>query len=290
MKRFENVVVDEASMVGPGQLFSILPHARRRLTLAGDMMQLPPVVTTSHPESRSLLELDPFRLAHVDADLYACGLPSEVSMLTTQYRMKPSVSAGVSEAFYLSLMRTDSSTERSDRDLVLVDTSGISPEARSVEGSRENIGHAGLIVDIVRGLRDKALNGSVLVATPFRRQASVIQSRLRRLMAHSGVRIGTVHSAQGQEVDAVIVDVTDSWGVQPSAFVGGSDVNHIGPRLLNVAITRSRGPVVIVANVRYLELYAGSGFTLALQTIARYGKVVCARSLLKAREGLVPGS
>jgi superfamily I DNA and/or RNA helicase len=88
---------------------------------------------------------------------------------------------------------------------------------------------------------------SVLWLTPFRDQARLAQKLVETYFSEYEVKAGTVHIAQGGEADLVIFDP-----VKPSHkwLMGemGSDGRRDIERLLNVAVSRGRGQVVVLIN------------------------------------------
>lgn len=63
----------------------------------------------------------------------------------------------------------------------------------------------------------------------------------------------TVHRFQGNEKDSIFIDLTDSTGTEPSRFIKAVDSNEDGWRLLNVALSRAKQRIVLVANFDYLR-------------------------------------
>jgi len=65
------------------------------------------------------------------------------------------------------------------------------------------------------------------------------------------VRVGTVHAFQGLEFDTVIFDTVESPGIAIPRFTSDR-WGTTAMRLLNVAITRARHKLMIVANMDYI--------------------------------------
>jgi superfamily I DNA and/or RNA helicase len=64
------------------------------------------------------------------------------------------------------------------------------------------------------------------------------------------VRVGTIHSFQGLQFEVVIFDTVESPPIDPW-FVDGGKVGAEAMRLVNVAVTRPKHKLIIVANVNY---------------------------------------
>jgi len=67
------------------------------------------------------------------------------------------------------------------------------------------------------------------------------------------IAVSTVHRFQGNEKDVMILDITDSLGARPSKFVRAIDRKEDGTRLLNVALSRAKSHIILVANFDYLR-------------------------------------
>ncbi|MBV9616234.1 MAG: hypothetical protein JO031_12325 [Ktedonobacteraceae bacterium] len=65
-------------------------------------------------------------------------------------------------------------------------------------------------------------------------------------------RIGTVHACQGLEFDALIFDLVESPGLRIAPFLKGGWGSE-AMRLTNVAVTRARHKLLIVANMDYIR-------------------------------------
>ena len=63
----------------------------------------------------------------------------------------------------------------------------------------------------------------------------------------------TVHRFQGNEKDVILIDITDSLGSKPSKFIRSIQRDEDGARLLNVALSRAKGHIVLTANIDYLS-------------------------------------
>lgn len=111
-----------------------------------------------------------------------------------------------------------------------------------------------VVVDCLRRLRASGCVPNLYIVTPF----VVVQDRLRELLRRDGVlegwvddpyswvreRIGTVHTVQGREAEAVIFVLGAPEAAQRGArgWAGGR------PNLLNVAVTRAKEAVYVVGN------------------------------------------
>jgi superfamily I DNA/RNA helicase len=113
------------------------------------------------------------------------------------------------------------------------------------------------VVRLLRRLAAAGVRPDLYILTPF----VIVADRLRHLVRESGAldgragddslrwcreRIGTVHTAQGREAEAVILVLGAPYPAQTGArnWAGGR------PNLLNVAATRAKEAVYVVGNRR----------------------------------------
>jgi hypothetical protein len=114
----------------------------------------------------------------------------------------------------------------------------------------------GVEVDrILAGLKMIGIDPSnVMAIGPFRDVARRLRDRIRE---HPGLKVGTIHTAQGKEADIVILVL----GSDPSSD-GARDWAASKPNLLNVAISRARRRVYVIGNreawkrLRYFDVLA----------------------------------
>jgi len=215
---FEMAVVDEAGQLTEPLTLGLILRARR-FVLIGDDRQLPPVVRT-----RGLAH-SMFERLKKDTDA--------ITLLDTQYRMHPQIMDVSNRLFYGGRLRAGiTAHERTPPD-------GSPVEFIPVESHRDgrsNPEEAVVVVDIVRSLtRDFGVApGSIGVVSPFRAQVVL----LRQMLDGIGVAVDTVERFQGGERDIMILSFVRSHG---TGFV-------FDDRRLNVAITRARRKLVLVAH------------------------------------------
>jgi len=135
--------------------------------------------------------------------------------------------------------------------------------ARGQRSSRCNILAAALTVDAVsRMLRPdrpalpEGARPRVLVMSPYRPQAELLQAMLRCRHLHYDAAAGTPHAFQGSEASAVLLDLTVA-APHYRAGIFSSEHSEGHRRLLNVAITRARRRLVVVGDLSFLRPKAG---------------------------------
>ena len=238
-RAFEMAVVDEAGQLTEPLTLGLILRARR-FVLIGDDHQLPPVVRT-RGLARSMFE----RLK-ADTD--------SITLLDTQYRMHPQIMDVSNRFFYGGRLR--SGVHENER--VPPDGSPVVfiPVETDVEG-RSNAAEARVVVDLVHSFtHNQGISpASIGVVSPFRAQVVL----LRQMLNGANVTVDTVERFQGGERDIMILSFVRSRG---TGFV-------FDDRRLNVAITRARRKLVLVAHPELFQKsrYAWiSTFTETLKT------------------------
>jgi DNA replication ATP-dependent helicase Dna2 len=230
LRGFEMAIVDEAGQLTEPLTLGLILRARR-FVLIGDDRQLPPVVRT-RGLAHSMFE----RLKR-DRDA--------VTLLETQYRMHPGIMSVSNRLFYDGRLKSGVT----ERDRRLNGEAGEQPvtfipvESRS--DARSNPAEAGVVREIVESfIREQAIAPeNIGVVSPFRAQVVL----LRQMLAGLGVTVDTVERFQGGERDVMILSFVRSRG---TGFV-------FDDRRLNVAITRARRKLVLVAHP---ELFLNSKY------------------------------
>ena len=241
-RRFSRVLIDEATQATePATLVPIVKGARQ-VVLVGDHKQLPPTVISRRAEngglSRSLFE----RL--VDMGI-------KPLLLSTQYRMHPSISEFPNSHFYGGMLEdgVDESEREAppgmlwpdwDSPLAFLPIDG--DELLSPDGaSKENAAEASWVVKILIGFVDDG--GLELtdigIVTPYAGQVRAIRDMLPESM--QGIEVRTVDGYQGREKDVIIFSCVRSNSDGNVGFLSDR-------RRLNVALTRSKRGLVVVGN------------------------------------------
>ena len=90
------------------------------------------------------------------------------------------------------------------------------------------------------------------IVTPYAAHREVLKDLVRGTELETFARVGTVHAFQGLEFDAVIFDLVESPGLAIAPFLKGGWGSE-AMRLMNVAVTRARHKLLIVANMEYIR-------------------------------------
>jgi len=247
-------VVDEGGMCTIPTVLTAAKHALRRVTVAGDPQQLGPLV-----HSREALVTRWLRRTVFDIAEEVGTVP--LLRLTTQYRMAPSIAALVSQLSYGGRLTTAPqvlgrpvpTSPLGSNSLVLVDTSGHGGKGTTrLEDSHHTrvVGHvARLLMASVEESDEKQLLALARYRAQARRFIQVLRSMLPGL---KGGDASTVHSAQGREAAAVILDLIPAGVDWLGDCLTDSSPRSEGSRILTVAASRAVHRLVVVADVDYL--------------------------------------
>jgi hypothetical protein len=272
-RRFDTVILDEASMAPIPALWIAASLADKNAVLVGDFKQLPPIVQSTHELAKKWLGRDVFEIAELTASDGQPPFAEVLCPLFEQHRMHPAISAVPNHFIYHKQLqdRTDHCDEREltnwynnesglDSPVLLVNTESLHAwvtNAGTSGSSRLNFLSATVCVDlagqILRSTRPSHKPGSrarILIVSPYRPHARLIELLLRSEGISGEVVAGTAHSFQGKEADVVIFDLVNDephWKVR--LFTPKFDED--AKRLLNVAVTRARRRLLIIGDFDY---------------------------------------
>ncbi|MDG1480100.1 MAG: AAA family ATPase [Myxococcota bacterium] len=263
------VVVDEASQleVPRGAIPAHLIGTKGRVVFAGDHYQLPPIIKGEYPEpepGEPVLHRSVFEAL---IDIQGGGLCRQ---LLENFRMNATLTAASADLLYGPRYVPGSDAVR-DQVLPFTPPAGLSALAdaaldpayslvlvvlNGVTAARENTVEAGLVSEMVCGLRDGLRDDAgaayvddaaffkhgVFVVCPHHAQIQQIQLKLAGERDWS-VRpfVDTVDKMQGQEAQAVIV----GYGVSDPEFAQQEARFIYSRNRLNVSITRGRAKTVV---------------------------------------------
>ena len=277
-QQFDLVIFDEASMAYVPQIVFAAGLAKERFCCLGDFRQLPAIVQNS---TESILLRDIFEYTGiVEAVDHEIGHEWLV-MLHYQYRMHPYIAEFVSGRMYDNLLKSDGKIF-ADRQrtaelpplkgeaMGLIDISGTySVCIKTMDGSRINILSALLAVYIASGyakeietdpesiIAEKRISDRIGIITPYNAQSRLIVAMLRDLQEknrkYKQVVCATVHQFQGSEKNIIIYDAVDCYRMTYPGMLLTSKKNDTANRLFNVALTRTQGKFLMIANRDYLK-------------------------------------
>jgi DNA replication ATP-dependent helicase Dna2 len=241
---FDLVVFDEASQVSLSHALILAPLGKKVL-FAGDDQQLAPIVQSDRYAAQKWLGRSMFT---VRENCPTC-------FLDEQSRMEESICDVVSNVFYDGKLLVAEGCEtdpvwRSDhfvRDVPPMGKKNVYLHTCHEEGAFHpsysgpvRFESAEFISELVQRLMYTMRADDVVILTPFRAQRTVIKAKLRRHGIRD-VRVSTVHRAQGAESHTVIFDPVMAGGKFFDERMGGR-------RLINVALSRAKARLIIVAS------------------------------------------
>jgi hypothetical protein len=263
---FDYVMVDEAGTVSLAYLYCVACLAAKKIVICGDPAQLEPVFVYNRASAltRALFERHIYRANKVR--LGVNDIPDKrLAALSEQHRMPDELAElvrltglyhrYVTAASYKGPRREDASAMASaplgGHPLVVLDTSLIGARYTT----RANLQHQEVIKALVSHYLSRSHQMQIGVISPYRPQASAIQMWLREHKIKK-VTAGTVHQFQGSEFPLVIWDTVESPSSTAEApshrFTDDVRYSQDTINLLNVAASRAKGKLVILANVDYL--------------------------------------
>lgn len=263
-RSFEVLVVDEVSMAPLPHLYWAASKVKQFVTLVGDFNQLPPICISNEEMARRMLGTSIFHFLGLNTP-GAASRDQRVSLLNEQYRMNPKIATIANRMFYSRLLRSHPSTKdlvlydlisAKKNPLVLVDTAKANPWISKVPtGGRFNIHSAITSVAVAEKLLGESPNLQIGVMAPYRGQARLIGRVVKDHGALANVTINTVHSFQGGECSVVIFDCVDGPGLGTKWSMLAQQGNSDAELLLNVALTRARLKVFIIAHAQWFRKY-----------------------------------
>ena len=214
-------------------------------------------------------------------------------MLDQQYRMTPEICALINSKMYgngLKTARDRKATQEyfpppfNDK-LIIIDTSPLWPFVnRDPFGSRYNMMHAITIRNMCLYLQSKGMLADARrlgICTPYAAQGRI----MKRILMSSNLEIdsGTVHRFQGDEKTAIILEITDSYGEHAVGYFSQAEQpDDDGCLLYNVAVSRAKEQLIIVANLAYLDkkLPAYAFLREILSNMQETGSIIDAREVM----------
>ncbi|MGY0236554.1 caspase, EACC1-associated type [Longispora urticae] len=254
---FDLVIIDEASQCSIASVLPMLFRARRALII-GDAMQLGHITKLKPAHEASIAadaglradfleerRLNFCRDAAFHAAERAFGRPS--LLLDEHYRCHPEIAEVSNRLFYggaLTVLTDVRALRRTDRaPLVWRHVGGHA--ARPYSGgswvNAAEVEHVHRCVEYL--LKSLPPDGTIGIVTPFAAQ----QERIAGHWAErepDRVKVGTVHTFQGGERDAMIFSLVAAEGMNPGAVSWLENQAN----LWNVAITRAKGHLIVLGD------------------------------------------
>lgn len=268
-RRFDVVIIDEVSMAPLPVVYVVASRANQSVVALGDPYQLSPIVNAKTESAKKWLGIDLFTHNSITFQSAAKQGYGNSIILQEQSRMHPAISTIARKHIYKGGI-TDSSMIKNkeypkiaplpDQPLLLCNTSDANSTAiRPDNKGRINIYHALCSMAIAHQVLDTLPlanspdneNPRVGIVTPYNKQAALLQRLIKDAHLEKLVRAGTIHKFQGLEFEVVIFDTVEA-GSRPPYFTVGRHGSE-AMRLVNVAVTRPKYKLIIVADERYIS-------------------------------------
>lgn len=282
-RKYDTVILDEASMAPIPALWVTASLASRAVVVVGDFKQLPPISHSDDPIAEKWLASDIFEVSGIRHEYESGGEPVEFSALNTQYRMHSQISSIANDLIYGGTLTNGPSVDvdhqldewfnrewGGDAPVVFVDTSPLNAwvtyAGKGARSSRLNFLSAVLCTAIAERMmldtRPDYAPGEpprILVGSPYRPHADLLNVLLRESCISDEVSAGTAHTFQGCEADVVLFDLVND---EPHWRVGlfWDELDESNRKLLAVALTRARKRLVLVGNYEYNKRKAKKAF------------------------------
>ncbi len=260
---FDVVIFDEASMAYIPQIVFAASLAKKYFVCMGDFRQLPPIVQSN---GTSLLNADIFQYCGITSAVDSGRNHKWLCMLDTQYRMHPRIADFASRTMYGGLLHSAEEMEKNRRSIVeqkpinghamaFADLSGMmSVCTKTGDNSRVNVLSALMSFSLALGA---AKNCEVGIITPYHAQSRLLHAMARDVVDANPelkpIICATVHQFQGSEKDVIVYDAVDCYRMPYPGMLLTSTGNNYANRLFNVALTRSKGKFIGVANIAYMD-------------------------------------
>lgn len=261
-KKFDNLIVDEASMLSLPYLMAIAGKIAKRIVLVGDPNQLGPIALCT----RKSLTDSIFDYCNVFSDK---GIHPALCQLLTQRRSHSAIVSLTNTTFYegrlLSVINESPEWVLSGpfpNKIVKVINNGIDDDETKMWGSsRRNYGTFNKVIELIEKYyqfwKRTGEDISIGIITPYRAQVKMYYGRIRQLYGSSHffkhIKIGTIHTFQGSECDLIFLDLVEKSPTQVSRLMN----QKYGERLITVALSRARHKMIVVGDTLRFQYSTG---------------------------------
>lgn len=277
---FDVVIFDEASMATIPQIAYAAKLARKNFVCMGDFRQLPPIVQSS---KESPLNADIFQYCGITQAVDQGSNHKWLCLLDTQYRMHPEIADFAGRSIYNGLLKSaNGMTEKREKTVMAEPFAGRAMEFVDLSGTMSTCikssddSHANVLSAFVTfSLALKAAQTQeVGIITPYHAQSQLLHAMVRDVneleaLPHA-IKCATVHQFQGSEEDVIVYDAVDCYRLPfPGALIA-STAGRYADRLFNVAMTRSKGKFICVANGSFMRNKGMSENLMFMQMLKSY--------------------
>lgn len=257
---FDMVIIDEAGQCNVA--ISLVPIIRgKNMMLVGDPQQLRPVVLLDDITNKKLRkkynindEYD-YKENSIYKTYLACDAVSDELLLRCHYRSNKKIIDFNNKKYYNSKLEILTKSEEKEP-LLFVDVENSRSELKNTSPAE-----AAEILDYASLNRDKTM----AVITPFVNQRKLIETGIKDRKLDNIV-CGTVHAFQGDEKDVVLF----STALSDRTTDGTYNWLKNNKELINVAVSRAKEKLILLASKKELERLHGSDLDDDLYELVNY--------------------
>lgn len=253
---FDTLVIDEASTCDPASLLPLLYRAKRAIII-GDPQQLPHITGEGWKQVQPVPRLQSGDNTEFSAEFglsafHLCSFLAggEQLLLSDHFRCPPPIIAFSNEAFYGGNLRIH--TEEREQPVTLRLVPGKHRSTRT--GSRLNEAQLRAGIEELVKFAQACPEESLGFVTPYRATADAALTLIEEhpilapLWQKDRLIVGTAHKFQGNEVDNLVFVTVSGENATERELKW---VEH--PNLFNVAVTRVRRRLVLIADPKLWE-------------------------------------
>lgn len=241
--QFDLLIMDEASQCSNAVALLAIARCRRAL-FVGDQNQLQPVSVLSAVKNEMLIrsydipQQYDYKENSILSTLLKIDPVSKFILLHKHYRCHSKIIGFSNKKYYDNELELCSPLKNKDAlKLIHVNSSKNNEKNTSQEEIKA-------VIDEIR----HSVNQDIAVISPFCRQAAFLEEELEKNHLDY-VKVGTVHTFQGNEKTKVIISSGISKSTQPSSYHWLKN----NQQLLNVATTRAKENLVLVTDTEMVE-------------------------------------
>ena len=272
--KFDNLIVDEASMMAMPSLLTLGHNISKRLILVGDFQQLSPIsMVKDDLLVDSVFEMSEINISKTDHPA--------LFQLLTQRRSNEKIVDLINRTFYKGKLIPDAKVNEEIINSepfpgkVIALKKVTNGEVRYTKGgTRQNKVFAGNVMSILDVMsKNRDADFTIGIITPYKGQVSLLRAlKIERNYDDdfdSRIKIGTIHTFQGSECDVIIFDMVDCFNMESGKpnKIGRLYHGNAGERLLNVAVSRARHKLIVVCDPEYIKNIPGNKITLSSRSL-----------------------
>ncbi len=263
-KNFDVLIIDEASMALLPAIFFVSTIVKTHYVITGDFRQLPPIANGKTLIAEKWLKRDIFSQAGIVQSANYQLEDKRLVMLPEQHRMHPAIMDIINEPMYngkliageralKEIPKLTAMPPFENHPVILIDTSSLNPRIFFAETSRMNLYSAMLGIQIAKKILEESKQQlDVGIISTYKPQAKFIADLLEEEhIPKKSAMAATVHKFQGNERSCIIFDLVDGPPEKAGRPVMGTFRESDAGKLINVAVSRAKGKLIIIANVDY---------------------------------------